>query len=92
MRQGGDNLSLDRDPMSFNLVIKCLAEGNCVFRSLVDGQGLIAIVEPEMKLIKKVETRLRRKPLGEPTKDLLAASRTRRSLTQAEPVKPTLSR
>jgi hypothetical protein len=55
VRQGGHNLALNGDPMRVDLIVECLAEGNCVFSSLVGGHRLIVVVEPEMELIKKVE-------------------------------------
>ena len=56
MRQGSDNFSLDWDSMGVNLVIECFAEGDGVFSSLADGDGLVAVMKPEMELIKKVKT------------------------------------
>jgi len=55
--QGSDNLALDRDPMRVDLVVECFAEGDCVLGSLFGRHLLIVVVEPEMELIKKVETR-----------------------------------
>jgi hypothetical protein len=57
VRQGGHNFSLDRDPMRVDLVVKCLAQGNCVFGNLVGGKRLMVVVKPEMELVEKVETR-----------------------------------
>ena len=54
MRQGSDDLSLYRNSMSIDLVVKGLTEGNCIFGILVSGHGLAVI--PEVKLVEKVKT------------------------------------
>ena len=55
MSQGGDDLTLNRDPMRVNLIVECLAEGDCVFSALVCGRRLV--VEPEMEFVKKMKAR-----------------------------------
>lgn len=53
MRQGRDDLPLDRYAMSVDLVVECFAESNCVFGSLVGGRRVV--LEPKMDLVEKVE-------------------------------------
>jgi len=57
VRQGGDNLPLNRDTMRVDLVVERLAEGNGVFSSLVGGCRLVVVVEPEMEFVKKMKAR-----------------------------------
>jgi len=57
VRQGGDDLPLDRYAMLVDLVVECFAESNSVFASLVGGRRVVVVVEPKTNLVEKVEAR-----------------------------------
>jgi hypothetical protein len=54
--EGGDNLAFDGNPMLIDLSIERLAERDGIFRSIAIWRGLIGVVEPKSKAIKKVKT------------------------------------
>ena len=55
MGQGGNDFTLNRDPMRVNPNVECLAEDDCVFSALVCVHRLV--VEPEMEFVKKMKAR-----------------------------------
>jgi len=57
VRQGGDDLPLDRYAMLVDLVVECFAESNSVFAGLVGGRRVVVVVEPKTNLVEKVEAR-----------------------------------
>ena len=55
MRQGGDDLALDRDSMFVDLLAEGFAERNCVFSRVAARRGLIGIVAPKSKAVEEVK-------------------------------------
>jgi hypothetical protein len=55
VRQGGDDLALDRDSMFVDLLAEGFAERNCVFSRVAARRGLIGIVAPKSKAVEEVK-------------------------------------